>query len=118
METALSQARAIAMDVLQSSDFDQSVLIFRLASGLAVHEQTRERGLKLLSVPWMGPIEYEVLAHFHRARALDASGDADGARIEYEWFVNALAEADADLPVQALVDQARTALARIASERG
>ena len=49
----------------------------------------------------------------HEGRALEASGDAEGARAAYGWFVDALSEADPGLPVQELVEEARTALERL-----
>ena len=114
METALSGPRPSAlMDPIQSMGPELNVLVFRLAAGLASRPETRDRGLRLLSMPWVLSQEYEVLRRLHEGRALEASGDAEGARAAYGWFVDALSQADPGLPVQKLVEEARTALERL-----
>jgi tetratricopeptide (TPR) repeat protein len=94
----------------------QDPLLFALGALWVTRPEGRARGLQILRKPWIASPEYEVLARYHIGKALEASGDAEGARQAYSWFVDTLADADPGLPVHRFVADARAALERLGTE--
>jgi hypothetical protein len=77
------------------------------------YSETRGRAVSKLARPWPGDVVYDLPRLYVLGRALEAEGDARGAREAYATFAAALADADPGLAVWAKIDSANAAVARL-----
>lgn len=92
----------------------EPALYFRWFEALAHAPETRPAALRALSrTSWEIAFVYETLSHLVRARAMEASGDREGARRAYARFLELLEGADPDVGIRDEIDAAVASLARL-----